>query len=89
MVEAFTYLGYPDHFRVELGIAKLLGAIVLLLPFLPQTLRGFAYAGFAINLTGALVAHLAMNEPFSSLLFVFSVAILLALSYFFQPKKTV
>lgn len=87
MVDAFKYLGYPDHFRVELGIAKLLGAIILLLPFLPQVVRGFTYAGFTINLLGALIAHLAMNEPFSSLILVFIVAIPLALSYFFQPKK--
>jgi hypothetical protein len=30
--EAFRHLGYPDYFRVELAIAKLLGAVVLVAP---------------------------------------------------------
>jgi DoxX-like family len=38
-------VGYPQQLRVLLGLAKLAGAIVLLLPRLP-TLKEWAYAGF-------------------------------------------
>ena len=31
-IEGFKHTGFPDYFRKELGIAKLLGAVVLLLP---------------------------------------------------------
>jgi len=42
-VENFRHVGYPQQLRVLLGIAKLAGAIVLLLPRLP-TLKEWAYA---------------------------------------------
>ena len=44
-VENFRHVGYPQQLRVLLGVAKLAGAIVLLLPRLP-TLKEWAYAGF-------------------------------------------
>jgi DoxX-like family len=32
VAEAFTQLGFPDYFRVELAWAKLLGVVLLLAP---------------------------------------------------------
>lgn len=87
--EAFAYLGYPDYFRIELGVAKLLGVLALLLPFLPRLLKGFAYAGFTINLIGAGIAHLAIGEGISSLTLIFVAALLLGVSFFTQPTKGV
>jgi hypothetical protein len=46
---AFTHLGFPSYFRVELSCAKLLGVILMLAPA-PPRLKEWAYAGFAINL---------------------------------------
>src|SRR5207237_3620775 len=43
---AFTHLGFPDYFRVELSLAKLLGVVLLLAPA-PPRLKEWAYAGFA------------------------------------------
>ena len=39
-IENFRHVGYPQQLRVLLGIGKLGGALVLLLPRLPM-LRGF------------------------------------------------
>ncbi|MDM1046250.1 DoxX family protein [Myroides sp. 1354] len=83
--EAFVYLGYPDYFRVELGIAKILGVLALLLPFLPRVIKGFAYAGFTINIVAAAIAHLAVGEGISSLVPMLIAGVLLALSYYFLP----
>ena len=44
--EAFTHLGFPAYFRVELSLAKLLGVVLLLAP-VPARLKEWAYAGFA------------------------------------------
>ena len=55
-VENFRHVGYPQQLRVLLGIAKLAGAIVLLLPRLP-TLKEWAYAGFTFTWIAATVAH--------------------------------
>src|SRR5690349_11329700 len=58
---AFTHLGFPAYFRVELSWAKLLGAVLLLAPA-PARLKEWAYAGFAINLASALIAHFAVGD---------------------------
>jgi hypothetical protein len=55
-VENFRHVGYPQQLRVLLGIAKLAGAIVLVLPRLP-TLKEWAYAGFTFTWIAATVAH--------------------------------
>ena len=61
MAEAFTHLGFPAYFRVELSWAKLLGVVLLLAP-VPARLKEWAYAGFAINLGSALIAHLSVGD---------------------------
>ena len=53
--------GFPAYFRVELTWAKLLGVVPLLAP-VPTQLKEWAYAGFAINLASALIAHLSMGD---------------------------
>lgn len=60
-VEGFANLGFPDWFRMELGTAKIVGALVLLSPG-PARLKEWAYAGFAINFVSAVIAHLAIND---------------------------
>ena len=61
VAEAFTHLGFPAYFRVELSWAKLLGVVLLLAP-VPARLKEWAYAGFAINLASALIAHLSVGD---------------------------
>jgi hypothetical protein len=58
---AFRHLGYPDYFRVELSWAKLIGIALLLAP-VPARLKEWAYAGFAIDLGSAIIAHLAVGD---------------------------
>jgi len=62
VAEAFTHLGFPAYFRVELSWAKLLGVVLMLAP-VPARLKEWAYAGFAINLASALIAHLGRRWP--------------------------
>ena|SRR5690606_24443561 len=92
MKGAFTYLGFPaDSFRIQLAVAKVLGVAALLLPFVPKTLKGLAYAGFTINLISALIAHIA--NSYHSYGFIIFAVITLALSYYsyleLQKKITV
>lgn len=61
VAESFRHLGFPSYFRVELACAKLLGILVLLTP-VPARLKEWAYAGFAITLVSAVVAHLAVGD---------------------------
>ena len=57
----FSHLGFPAYFRVELSWAKLFGVLLMLAP-VPARLKEWAYAGFAINLASALIAHLSVGD---------------------------
>jgi DoxX-like family len=85
VAEAFTHLGFPAYFRVELSWLKLAGILVLLLPA-PDRLKEWAYAGFAITLGSALIAHLSVGDGPESWGWAAGTAVLWALSYFFFRK---
>jgi DoxX-like family len=77
---AFVRLGFPDYFRVELAIAKFLGAVVLLTPVAGRV-KEWAYSGFAITFISAFVAHLAVGDPAAMWMGPVVALILLAVSY--------
>ncbi len=79
VAEAFTHLGIPSYFRVELSWAKFAGVIVLLAPA-PARLKEWAYAGFAINLGSALIAHLAVGDGPEKWVYAAGTAVLWAFS---------
>jgi hypothetical protein len=85
VAEAFTRLGFPDYFRVELAYAKLLGVVLLLAP-VSARLKEWAYAGFAITLGSALIAHLAVGDGFEAWGFAAGTGVLWGLSYFFWHR---
>ena len=83
-LETMTQLGYPIYFVTLLGIAKILGVIVLLIPKFPL-LKEWAYAGFFFMMSGAIFTHIAagnsIGEIFPSLLLL----ILTVVSWYFRP----
>ena len=81
VAEAFTRLGFPDYFRVELSLAKLLGMVLLLAP-VPALLKEWAYAGFAITLLSALIAHLSVGDGPEAWGWAAGTGVLWGLSYF-------
>lgn len=58
---SMAHLGFPDYFRIELGIAKIIGAVLLWLPV--RLLKETAYIGFAIMFVSATIAHSAVGDP--------------------------
>jgi DoxX-like protein len=75
-------VGYPQQLRIILGIAKLLGAITLLVPGFAKP-KEWAYAGFTFAWISAFVAHyLAKDGPIA---FVPLILLLLAISYVTRP----
>jgi len=65
---AFRHLELPAYLKIELTIAKILGLAALLAPGIPVRLKEFAYAGFAITLVSASIAHLAVGYPLYNIL---------------------
>tara|TARA_R110001592_G_scaffold88299_4_gene260040 strand:+ start:4114 stop:4482 length:369 start_codon:yes stop_codon:yes gene_type:complete len=85
---AFVHLGFPDYFRIELGIAKLIGAIILIVPKIPTRVKEFAYAGFVITFISAFIAHTASGDPLSTgIMAIIFLGILIA-SYISYHKIT-
>jgi hypothetical protein len=78
---AFEHLGFPDWFRVELGIAKLLGAIALAVPAVPARVKEWAYFGFSISFSSAILAHYKAGDPAFNLIAPFVILLLLVASY--------
>jgi hypothetical protein len=87
MKGAFVHLGYPDYFRIELTVAKILGVLALLVPGVPRQVKGFAYSGFAITLISASIAHFSSGD--SAMFIVDPLLFLgaLAVSYFYWNKR--
>lgn len=52
----FQQLGYPEYFRVMLSVFKIIGAIVLIIPFFKSRYKEWAYVGFAIDFIAAAVS---------------------------------
>jgi hypothetical protein len=92
VAKAFAHLGFPGYFRIELALAKLAGLTVLLVPMVPArgdllyVLKEWAYAGFAITLVSALVAHLAVGEGIAAWGWAAGTAVLWGASYFFWRR---
>lgn len=80
VADAFTHLGFPAYFRVELSWAKLIGIVLLLAP-VPARLKEWAYCGFAINLVSALIAHFSVGDGPASWGWPAGTSVLWAMSY--------
>lgn len=94
LISAYTYffhkgtidgvraLGFPDFFRVQLGVLKLIAAAVLLIPSVPNLIKQCAYAGAGFFFITAIVAHLANKDPVAiSLVSVFFIAVLVVSNF--------
>ena len=88
VADAFTHLGFPGYFRVELAWAKIIGIALLLAPASAR-LKEWAYAGFAINLVSALIAHLSVGDGPEAWSWSVGTGVLWALSYFFWRRRLV
>jgi len=61
VADIIAHLGYPPYFLMILGLWKIPGAIVLLVPGWPR-LKEWAYAGVVFELTGAAASFAAHGE---------------------------
>ena len=82
----FEHLGFPDYFRVELGVAKLIAALVLILPMVPIRIKEWAYAGVAIVFISAFIAHASVDGASTGIAPLVSLVILVV-SYVFAHKR--
>ncbi|WP_044174426.1 DoxX family protein [Flectobacillus major] len=86
----FKHLGFADYFRVELGIAKALGAFALLIPQVPLRVKEWAYAGFGITFISASIAHFQSGDASSAVVTPLVLLVILIVSniYLHKTKAT-
>ncbi|WP_417354151.1 DoxX family protein [Flavobacterium sp.] len=85
-VTKITQLGYPVYILTILGIWKILGVMVVLLPKMP-VVKEWAYAGFFFTMTGAVVSHFVSGSPAGELFGPALLIVLTVLSWYFRPKS--
>lgn len=79
-------LGYPVYIIPFLGIAKLLGAIAILIPGLKK-IKEWAYAGLFFDLAGAVYSGIAVAGKFDPMMITMLLWIVPGiLSYYFWNK---
>lgn len=82
--ELMALLGYPMYISTILGVAKILGVIALVQGKF-QTLREWAYAGFAFDLIGASASGAYIGELLVVIVPLVYLAVMF-LSYFLWKK---
>ena len=61
MAAGFKHFGFPGFFRKELGVAKIIASVVLILPVIPPRIKEWAYIGVAIVFVSAFIAHTSVD----------------------------
>jgi hypothetical protein len=84
--EFIIRLGYPQYFLPFLGIAKMLGVIVILIPKFPW-LKEWAYAGFFFMMSGALYSHIATAAAITEILPPLLLLVLTIISWYLRPPE--
>lgn len=86
VVQGVVALGFPVHFIVLLGVWKVLGSVVILLPGFPL-IKEWAYAGIMIDLTGAAYTSIATGGEWWHAAAPLAIAGLLAASWALRPES--
>ena len=61
-------LGYPVYFIPFISIAKVIGAVVILIPRVGRSVKEWAYAGLFFDLAGAIYSGVASSGKFDPLM---------------------
>ena len=83
-VDMITRLGYPAYCLTIIGIWKILGVVAVLIPKFPL-LKEWAYAGFFIAMSGAIVSHLMNGDGAKELFGPALLLVLTMVSWYFRP----
>jgi hypothetical protein len=63
-IEGSKHVLIPRYLSLEISIGQLIGLVLLIVPAIPKRFKEWAYVGFGIMYISALVAHIAVGDPF-------------------------
>jgi hypothetical protein len=84
--DGIHHLGFPDYFRIQLMICKIIGGLILILPFMRGRIKEWAYAGFTYIILSAFIAHGVVDGMNGQTFFPLIVLAVLAVSYIYYHK---
>jgi len=82
----FKHLGYPEYLMTILGVWKILGVIIVLIPKF-TLLKEWAYAGFFFTMSGAVFSHLAVGDELKEYFGPVLLILLTFISWYFRPEN--
>jgi hypothetical protein len=85
-IQGVTHLGYPLYFVTILVVFKIIGVLVLIIPQLPNQIKEWAYAGFAINFICASISTYIVDGGSSAGWFPLVIFAILIASYISYHK---
>jgi uncharacterized membrane protein len=80
------HLHYPDYFIRYIGVAKVLGAIALLIPGWPRV-KEWAYFGLFLDLFSAIYSMVQVGDPISAWWGMLPFLLFLGASYLLYHKR--
>ena len=83
-VDMMTHHGYPVYFLTIIAVWKILGVVAVLIPKFPL-LKEWAYAGFFIAMSGAIISHLISGDEAREIFGPTLLLILTMISWYFRP----
>ena len=83
--EVMKHLGYPMYVLIIFGIAKILGAIAIIQTKY-QTIKEWAYAGFAFNFIGAIASRALAGDGIAITIFPLIGLVIMFVPYFLWKK---
>ncbi|HVW96387.1 MAG TPA: DoxX family protein [Mucilaginibacter sp.] len=84
--ESMAHLGYPAYLMTLIGICKIAGVLVILMPGF-RLLKEWAYAGFFFIMSGAIFSHIAVGDAVTAALPALLLLVLTVLSWYLRPGE--
>lgn len=88
-IEGIRDLGFPDFFRVQLAVLKIIATFLIMIPIIPIQIKEWGYAGVGLFLITAFVAHLKHKDSVGILILLILLLVILIISnvYMYRLSK--
>ncbi|RXK00206.1 hypothetical protein CRU98_03350 [Arcobacter sp. CECT 8986] len=88
VIKIANELGYPLYFFTALGVLKIIGAAMLLLPSRLDGIRDLAYAGFTLDFLFASYSHYSSNSSLGEVIIPLIFLAILTVSFLLKNKAS-
>lgn len=81
VIDTAQKLGYPLYFFFLLGICKIVGSLILVLPQKFNRVKDLAYAGFTLDFVFASYSHYSVQSDMGEIIIPLALLVILAISF--------